>query len=192
MTFFFLLRKGVYLVHYDTFSSFVMHSCPSASCVLWYIRVESVWLMLSGWLGSLPAVVSSRSHSSEAVESAEAGNHQFPSRLSGGLSLSALVEPALHTGIAVASRSFSSCCHASFHGKVTPEDSLLSCRCLRTVVSSFRPIFSVSHKVRIRCLWGNRSLKEGMIFPHRPHSYRVGSSIGCIGAALGSFFSGLN
>lgn len=62
-----------------------MHSCLSASRVLWHIRMESVWLMFSGWLSSLPTVVSSRSHSTEAAGSLEAGKHCFPSRLSGGL-----------------------------------------------------------------------------------------------------------
>lgn len=160
--FFFFSRKTFTLTAtLDTLSSFVMHSCISASCVPWYTRVESVWLkVLSGWLSSLPAVVSSRSHSAEAAGTLEAGKHHFPSRLLGGLSLSTLTEPALRTDIASASRSSPSCCQPYFPKSITPEGSLW-CRCLHTMVSSFGPVFSIPHKVRIPSFGENRSPNEG-------------------------------
>lgn len=164
---FFLFQKGVYLACYDTFSSFVMHSCLSASCVLWYIRMESVWLMFSGWLSSLPTVVSSRSHSTEAAGSLEAGKHCFPSRLSGGLCQRWLNQPFGQTLQQPADLSLPVVSPLS---KIRLFQRVVSC-CVGVFILQFPPlglVFSVSHRVRIPSLWGNRSPKEGWFFHTDP------------------------
>lgn len=147
-----------------------MHSYLSAFCVLWFIRMEAVWLMFS----SLHTMGSSiPQHWGTGIPGS--WERLFPAG-SQDVSLSVLTEPALQTDAAADSRSFSSSCQLSFQNKFTAEGTLLLCRCLHTALSSFGPVFSISCKFRIPSLWGNRSPNGGWFFHTDPipwFSYRM-------------------
>lgn len=71
---------------------------------------------------------------------------------------------------------------------------VVSC-CIGVFILQFPPLslfFSVSHEVRIPSLWQNESPNKGCFFHTDPIPTELFFSIGFIGAALGSSFSGLN
>lgn len=182
MTFFFSSRKALCTIAPLVLSCIPAFLLPASSGILEWKLTDAQRLRLS----SFPAV-SSRSHSTEAVGSLEAGKHFPQQSLRRSLSLcwSWLNQPFGQTLQPPADLPLPIVSPLS---KIRLLQRVLLCRCLHTAVSSFGPVFSYLWQGQNSFSLGKQKSEWVMIFPHRHHSYRVGFSIECIEAVVISSF----